>query len=75
LATVREVVAANAFDRKVRDNAKAGTGSGGPILRKGRVGTSAEELGKPTWDQIAAVSSHFYDQAQTLALRDLTASD
>jgi len=73
LATIRGVVEANAFDRKVRERAPASAETNGPILRKGRVGSGAEELSRETLDQITAVSARFYDQAQTFALRDITA--
>jgi hypothetical protein len=68
---VREVVAENAFDRKVRAPASETTASTRPILRKGRVGTGAEELRPETFDQITAISSPLYEQARALALRDV----
>jgi hypothetical protein len=68
---IREVVAANAFDQKVRGRGASDAAAKGPLLRKGRVGTGAEELRTPTLDQLAAASARFYDQAHAFALRDI----
>jgi hypothetical protein len=70
-AMIREVVAANAFDQKVRERGASDAAAKGPLLRKGRVGTGAEELRTPTLDQLAAASARFYDQAHAFALRDI----
>jgi hypothetical protein len=58
----------NTFERNVKELARGADAGGGPILRKGRIGSAAEELQRATIDQIARVSKNYYDRALALAL-------
>lgn len=59
----------NTFERNVKQLTRAAAQEGSaPILRKGRVGSAAEELQGATIDKVARVSKKYYDRAVALAL-------